>query len=80
MRGQQIQEKRLELGLSQVELAEKFGIDLDLLKDWETGKITPSNPKILEYAFLGLESDFEFDEETLATIERVRNWVPKSFV
>jgi transcriptional regulator with XRE-family HTH domain len=80
MTGQQIQEKRLELGFSQAELAEKFGIEVNMLKDWETGKARVAFPKILEYAFLGLEEDIELDEESLARIERVRNWVPKSFV
>jgi transcriptional regulator with XRE-family HTH domain len=75
MTGQEIQKKRLELGLSQAQLADKFGVEPNMLQDWETGKANPPYPKILEYAFLGLESECDFDDETLADFERIRKLI-----
>jgi len=75
MTGQEIQKKRLELGLSQAQLADKFGIELNMIQDWELGKVSPPYPKILEYAFWGLESDCELDDATLADFERIRKLI-----
>lgn len=35
---------RIELGLSQPQFAERFGIELNTLRDWEHGRRYPSGP------------------------------------
>jgi len=45
-----IKKKRLELGLTQKELAEKAGISLSMLKQIETGRSEPTMPKVKQIA------------------------------
>lgn len=65
----------MQLGLSQSELAEKFGIGLKTLQDWELGKTSLPYPKILYYAFLALEWECELDNDTLAEFARIRKLI-----
>ena len=75
MTGQQFQQRRLQLGLSQAQLAEQFGIEINMLQDWELGKTSLPYPKLLEYAFLGLGESLEFDEATLLEFARIRKLI-----
>jgi transcriptional regulator with XRE-family HTH domain len=75
MTGQEFQQRRLELGLSQAQLAKKFGIEINVLQDWELGKTSFPYPKILHYALLALEWDCELDNDTLAEFARIRKLI-----
>ncbi|MFY9222430.1 MAG: helix-turn-helix domain-containing protein [Blastocatellia bacterium] len=75
MTGQQFQQRRLQLGLSQAQLAEQFGIEIKVLQDWELGKTSLPYPKILYYAFLALEWECELDNDTLAEFARIRKLI-----
>lgn len=75
MTGQEFQQRRLELGLSQAQLAKKFGIEINVLQDWELGKTSLPYPKILYYAFLALEWECELDNDTLAEFARIRKLI-----
>lgn len=75
MTGEMIQQKRIKLGLSQAQLAKRFGIELNVLQDWEVDKTKPPYPKVLEYALLALEWGCELDDETLAEFERIRKLI-----
>ncbi len=42
MDGQQIRQRRLQLGLTQAQLAAKVGVDVKTVSRWENGKMRPS--------------------------------------
>ncbi|MFY9223821.1 MAG: helix-turn-helix transcriptional regulator [Blastocatellia bacterium] len=75
MTGQQIQQKRLQLGLSETQLAEKFGIDLNTLQLWESGLVSPPYPKLLELAFIALEGNWAISDEKEAEFARIRKLI-----
>jgi DNA-binding transcriptional regulator YiaG len=69
--GDHIRKRRFDLGLSQVALARKFGVNRNAVTNWETGVQKPGlgqMPGVIE--FLGYEPSNEF--ERLADAIRVR--------
>ncbi|MBX7174084.1 MAG: helix-turn-helix domain-containing protein [Pyrinomonadaceae bacterium] len=52
---EEIRQKRLELNLTQTELAERFGVDGNTIARWERGEIIPKAQGMLQLAFQSLE-------------------------
>lgn len=52
-----VQAVRSELGLSQTEFAEAFGISVATLRNWEQGRRIPRGPARLLLAIIGLEPE-----------------------
>lgn len=52
-----VQAVRRELGLSQAEFAEAFGISLATLRNWEQGRRIPRGPARLLLAIIDLEPE-----------------------
>jgi len=48
--GRNIRKRRMELGLTQVDLAERLGITQTYLSDVEQGKRTPRTPRLAKFA------------------------------
>lgn len=79
MKSQEIKKRRLELGFSQEELANRFEIDIKLLQDWESGAVSTPYPKLLELAFDALEGNWSISEQTQAEINRVQKFINDSY-
>ncbi|MGL5397820.1 MAG: helix-turn-helix domain-containing protein [Shewanella sp.] len=46
MTPEQIKQARKSLGLTQAEMAEKVGVGIDAIKQWESGRRKPRGPAI----------------------------------
>jgi transcriptional regulator with XRE-family HTH domain len=55
MTKEQIRAARLRLGLTQQELADKFGVNHNTISRWESGAIVPEAMGMLELAFTALQ-------------------------
>lgn len=78
MKPEEIAQQRLALGFTQDELAKRFGIELKLLQDWESGADSPPHPKLLELAFDALKGNWVISSETQAEIGRVQQFIKAS--
>jgi transcriptional regulator with XRE-family HTH domain len=54
MTKEEIRAQRLRLGLTQQQLADKFGLNHNTISRWESGAIVPEAMGMLELAFLAL--------------------------
>jgi len=78
MKSQEIKKRRLELGFTQIALAERFEIDVKLLQTWESGAASPPHPKLLELAFDALKGNWAISPETQAEINRIQKFINDS--
>lgn len=78
MKSEEIKKRRLELGFSQEELANRFEIDVKLLQDWESAISSPPHPKLVELAFDALEGNWAISQQTQAEVTRIQKFINDS--
>lgn len=79
MKSEDIKKRRLELGFTQVALAERFEIEVELLQAWESGAASPPYPKLLELAFDALEGNWAISQQTQAEVTRIQKFINDSY-
>ena len=79
MLGQHINELRLSLGWSQVQLAEKLNISKQTVSNWENDNIQPSIEMLVRIAKLfHVSTDYLLDQDSARTIHG--DGLPKNFI
>ena len=72
--GHRLARLRKEAGLSQVQLAQKIGIDQKLVSDYETGKIRLYDEMVARFAFaLGVSTDIILGVREVQSLEPAPN-------
>jgi transcriptional regulator with XRE-family HTH domain len=62
MKLEAIKSYRQRLGLTQVQLAERFGVSANTIARWERGEVRPEAPEMVLLAFRGLEIEMGLDK------------------
>lgn len=78
MTGQEIKNRRIALGLTQVELADELGISSIAIQHWENERRTPATPKMLDLALCWLESQQNRTVRDKATMKRINATIKAS--
>ena len=66
---EEIRQKRIELNLTQSELAQKFGVDGNTIARWERGEIIPGAQGMLKLAFQSLEIEKELNDAKINELQ-----------
>lgn len=69
MNANQIREKRMQLNLTQTELAEKFGVTTTTIARWERGERKPDAQGMITMAFKYLEIEALLNNEKLQNLK-----------
>jgi transcriptional regulator with XRE-family HTH domain len=75
MKGSDIKTYRMKLGMTQEELAGRFGVASTTVARWERGERIPAGDGLMELAFLGLEIERGIDPD--GEIAKIRQRVTK---
>lgn len=67
---EEIKSRRVNLGLSQMQLAEKLTVSQNTIARWERGELLPEHPGMLILAFQGLEKTYINPETAAVLAER----------